>query len=135
MVLGAFSYMGTMELQVVQGRQNDHHCSLKKLVRVENAIPTSRSQKTFFQTNSIRLLDHPPRSPDLSPIANLWGWMVRNVHKDGTQLETAGVGVALRQALFTSGRNIWDTVTQTPVSRVPQRICEVTDNNCDSTDY
>ena len=44
----------------------------------------------------------------------------RDVFKNGPQFETVG---ALRQAVFTSSRNI----SQQPI--VPQRIVEVTDNN------
>ena len=89
-------------------------------------------KRNLASYSNTRLLNHPPCSPNLNLIENLWGWMARNVYKDGTQLENAG---ALRQALFTSCRNIWDTLTQTLVSSMPHQILEVTNKNGGGTHY
>ena len=78
-----------MELQVVQGRQSSAGC-IGMLVRSSlfaekaslcgedwicqqdnTAIHTARRSKDFSQANGIRLLDHPPCSPDLTPIESL----------------------------------------------------------------
>ncbi|CAB1445847.1 unnamed protein product [Pleuronectes platessa] len=42
-------------------------------------------------------------SPDLNPIENIWGWMAREVYKNGLQFQTVD---ALREAIFTTWRNI-----------------------------
>ena len=51
------------------------------------AIHTARRSKDFFHTNTIRHLDLPPCSPGLNTIENLWGWMARDVWKNGTRFE------------------------------------------------
>lgn len=78
-----------MELQVVPRRQNadDYNVTLEEsscfteearlsgkewIFQQDNAaIHTARRSKIFFQANNIRLLDHPPCSPDLNPIENI----------------------------------------------------------------
>jgi len=44
--------------------------------------------KEWFEANNIRVLDWPPYSPDLNPIENWWGAMVREVYKDGRQFQS-----------------------------------------------
>ena len=41
----------------------------------------------FFE--NISLLDHPPCSPDLNPIENLWGLLVSKVYARGKQYSNA----------------------------------------------
>ena len=52
--------------------------------------------------------------------------MARDAYKNGTQFETVG---ALRQALFTSWRNIPVNLVRTLVSSMPQRVIEVINKN------
>uniref|UniRef100_A0A3B4XWE3 Tc1-like transposase DDE domain-containing protein n=1 Tax=Seriola lalandi dorsalis TaxID=1841481 RepID=A0A3B4XWE3_SERLL len=98
MIWGAFSLNGTMELQVVQGRQTaagyvemlqratfmtegPRLCGNDWVFQQDNAtIHSARLTKNFFQENNITLLDHPVCSPDLNPIENIWGWMAREVY-------------------------------------------------------
>ncbi|CAB1442486.1 unnamed protein product [Pleuronectes platessa] len=81
MICGAFSFNGTMELQVVQGRQTaagyvemlqraslmtegPRLCGNDWVFQQDNApIHNARLTKTFFQENNITLLDHPECSP------------------------------------------------------------------------
>ncbi|MCJ8742374.1 hypothetical protein PDJAM_G00081310 [Pangasius djambal] len=66
---------------------------------VHNACLT----KDFFQDNNVALLDHPACSPDLNPLENVWGWMAREVYKNGRQIQTVD---ALREAIFTTWSNV-----------------------------
>uniref|UniRef100_A0A3P9Q560 Tc1-like transposase DDE domain-containing protein n=1 Tax=Poecilia reticulata TaxID=8081 RepID=A0A3P9Q560_POERE len=91
MIWGAFSFNGTMDLQVVQGRQTaagyvemlqraslmtegPRLCDNDWVFQQDHAaVHNARLTKEFFQENNITLLDHPASSPDLNPIANIWG--------------------------------------------------------------
>uniref|UniRef100_A0A673BPF4 Tc1-like transposase DDE domain-containing protein n=1 Tax=Sphaeramia orbicularis TaxID=375764 RepID=A0A673BPF4_9TELE len=95
MIWGAFSFSGTLELQVVQGRQTaagyvhmlqraslmtegPRLCGNSWVFQQDNAaVHNARLMKDFFRQNNITLLDHPACSPDLNPIENIWGWMAR----------------------------------------------------------
>ena len=55
------------------------------------AIHTARRSEGFFQSNSIRLLDHSPCQSDLNPIKNSLGWMARDVYKNRAHFETVGI--------------------------------------------
>ena len=89
MVWGAFSYRGTMELQVVQGRQTaDGYVGMSQRSSLTTegprlcgdewffpqdnaAVHTARHTTTFFQENGVILLRHSAYSPDLDTIENV----------------------------------------------------------------
>lgn len=43
----------------------------------------TKNVKPVFEKNKVNLLDWPARSPDLSPIENIWYWMEREIYKKG----------------------------------------------------
>uniref|UniRef100_A0A3P9AVQ9 Transposable element Tc3 transposase n=1 Tax=Maylandia zebra TaxID=106582 RepID=A0A3P9AVQ9_9CICH len=81
MVWGALSFSGTMELQEVQGRQTaaGYVQMLKRTSLMTEGSHLCGNNWAFQQdndtvhNNTITLLDHLARSPDLNPIETLWG--------------------------------------------------------------
>lgn len=150
MVWGAFSFSGTMELQEVQGRQTaagyvqmlqraflmtegPRLCGNDWVFQQDNAtVHNARRTRDFFQENNITLLAHPACSPDLNPIENLWGWMAREVYKNGQQFQTVD---GLRAAVFTTWRNVPTHLMETLASSMPKQIFEVINNNGGATHY
>uniref|UniRef100_A0A3Q4I376 Transposase Tc1-like domain-containing protein n=1 Tax=Neolamprologus brichardi TaxID=32507 RepID=A0A3Q4I376_NEOBR len=90
-VWGTFSFSGTMELQEVQGHQmaGPRLCGKDWVFKQDNATTI--------------LLDHSASSPYLNPTENLWGWMAREVHKNGQQFLRVD---ALHASIFTTWRNV-----------------------------
>ncbi|CAJ1057776.1 unnamed protein product [Xyrichtys novacula] len=119
-----------MELQVVQGPQTAagyvemlQWASLMTEDPIDWVFQQDNSQcpsdQEFFQENSITLLDHPACSPDLNPIENIWGWMAREVYKNGHQFQTVD---ALHEAIFTTWSNIPTHLLKTLASSTPKQI-------------
>lgn len=105
MVWGAFSSKGKARLATLIGHQNsmDYQQTLTThlfpfgdavhngsyIFQHDNAsIHASGSTRTFLSDMNVAVLDWPALSPDLNPIENLWGIIVRKVYDAGTQYST-----------------------------------------------
>uniref|UniRef100_A0A3P8SZ41 Tc1-like transposase DDE domain-containing protein n=1 Tax=Amphiprion percula TaxID=161767 RepID=A0A3P8SZ41_AMPPE len=87
---------------------------------------------TLELQNNITLLGHPACSPDLNPIENIWGWMAREVYKNGHQFQTVD---ALCETIFTTWSNVPTSLLETLASSIPKRIFEVINKNGGATHY
>uniref|UniRef100_A0A3P9MYL3 Tc1-like transposase DDE domain-containing protein n=1 Tax=Poecilia reticulata TaxID=8081 RepID=A0A3P9MYL3_POERE len=96
------------------------------------AVHNARLTKEFFQENNIALLDHPACSPDLNPIENIWGWMAREVYKNGHQFQTVD---AFREAIFNTWSNVPTSLLETLASSMPKQLFEVINKNGGATHY
>ena len=150
MVWSAFSYRGTIELQVVQGCQTaagyvnmlqnasmmtegPRLCGDGWLFQQDNAaIHRARHTLTFLQENRVNLLRQSECSPEMNPIENIWGQMARDVYRNGKQYLTKN---ELHEAIFRSWSNIPKELIETLISSMPQRIFEVINNIGDRTHY
>lgn len=100
MIWAAFSYTGKSKIAFISERLNsEKYCLMLEnyllpfarsnyghdfIFQQDNArIHTSMYSKEWFEANNVILLNHPPLSPDLNPIENLWGQLTRAVFQNG----------------------------------------------------
>jgi len=55
---------------------------------VFSSVHKAKSTNDWFSVNNIPLRSHPPLSPNLNPIENLWGLLVKRVYRNGRQFQT-----------------------------------------------
>lgn len=96
------------------------------------AIHTSKETKQWMMDHKIDLLDWPARSPDLNPVENLWGIMVRRIYAEGRQYATV---YELKSAISEAWGNIEKAVLQNLVNSMPNRMFQVINRNGKATDY
>lgn len=83
------------------------------------AVHASASTMHWLQQHNIPVLKWPARSPDLNPIENLWGQLVRAVYADCRQYDDVN---SLKQAI----QKAWNEVTAKNlvdlVNSMPRRV-------------
>ena len=81
------SYQETLESYLFPNASNLTHGNF--ILMQDNAPPhRSRSTSNWLTVNRVEKFDWPPYSPDLNPIENLWGWLVRKVYANGRQFDS-----------------------------------------------
>ena len=128
MVWAAFSRAGKLGISFVKPRMNsamyqevlkDRLLSFIRQNKEEtftfqqdNArIHISKSTKLWFQDNKIDLLDWPACSPDLNPIENLWGIIVRDIYHEGKKYNNTN---ELTEAILKS----WNSVPEETLKKL-----------------
>jgi len=86
----------------------------------------------FLSRNSINLLDWPVCSPDLNPIENIWGQLVRIIYAENKQYKTVA---ELKKAILDAWNGLSLQTFQNHVNSMPNRIFQVINRNGDATDY
>uniref|UniRef100_A0A914QHT3 Transposase n=1 Tax=Panagrolaimus davidi TaxID=227884 RepID=A0A914QHT3_9BILA len=149
MVWGAFSALGKLELAFTSSRMNsedyqqvlqNHYIPFKNRFRriplifqQDNAsIHVSRSTKGWFDRKRINVMDWPPRSPDLNPMENLWGILVRRIYANNKQYDTKE---ELKQAILDAWDAIDVQVINNLVNNMQNRIFDVIQRNGKAIDY
>uniref|UniRef100_A0A914VA76 Tc1-like transposase DDE domain-containing protein n=1 Tax=Plectus sambesii TaxID=2011161 RepID=A0A914VA76_9BILA len=159
MVWGAFSALGKLELCFVStrmdGREYQQHLTqsllpfLRRFRRLglvyqqDNAgVHVSKNKRRndlefvpmldWFQTKGINLLEWPSRSPDLNPIENLWGIMVRRIYQDNREYQTVN---QLKEAITEAWDSVSAELLQKLADSMKNRIIQVIQRFGNVTDY
>lgn len=140
MVWGCMGANGVGEIHLCEGRMNAEkyiavlaenlEASLCKIfdsdspqyIFQQDSAPchTARSVKTWFEANSVPVLEWPSQSPDLNPIEHLWGVIKK---------EIKGKCATNKKNLMEAIKEVWEgipfTVTRDLVHSMPRRIAAV----------
>lgn len=95
-------------------------------------IHTARVVKNWLESEQIRLLEWPARSPDLNIIENVWGLLTRDVYADARQFDTKN---ELKRAIQASWERIDQQIIKNLFDAIPNRIFEVIRSNGNITKY
>lgn len=151
MMWAAFSYYGRSKVAILSGKQKaEDYCETLEqylhpmmnihvqnnhsvLFQQDNApIHTAHVTCDWLRFNFIRVMDWPARSPDLNPIENVWGALVRDVYRGGRQFYSVP---ELQSAVLTSWDKISVQLLQSLVSSMPKRCIELLQRSGAKTSY
>jgi transposase len=129
--VNALKYQEALEHHFLPFRNN---LNGKEVVFQQDNAPihTANSTKQWLTDHHIVQLPWPAYSPDLNPMENVWGILVRHVYADGKQYNS-------QQELKTAIIEAWNQVTMEKlnhfVDSMPERIFNVIQHNGSSTKY
>lgn len=149
MVWGAFSSKGRLNLAFPSCRMNSKEytdvlqaCLLpfkrkyrrtKFIFQQDNAaIHSSRETMEWFQSHKVEVLEWPARSPDLNPIENVWGCLVREIYKNNKQYDSV---TELKVAVSEAWEDLDQILLNNLINSMPSRIFEVVNKNGGCTHY
>lgn len=149
MVWGGFGYGGKTELVFLEGRVDSEQyvdvlknhllragkkiCGKNWIFQQDNAsVHTSKLTLDWLKSKKVNFLDWPSKSPDLNPIENLWGILVRKVYANGKQYNSVD---ELKTNLVKCWTDIELEILSKLVDSMPNRIMEVIRLNGKATKY
>jgi transposase len=138
MIWASFGWLGKSSICFIDGRMNsygyrevlknhlidigDKMGGTSWIFQQDNApVHRSKVNVAWFKTQKINLLPWPSLSPDLNPIENLWGLLVRKVYAEGKQFQTKE---QLKAAIVRSWEDITLDDLHKLVNSMPDRIFE-----------
>lgn len=92
----------------------------------------SRSTKAWLARQQVQVLPWPANSPDLNPIENLWGILVRRIYADNKTYQTKE---ALSEAIQRAWEDLGQETIDNLIQSMPNRIFQVINRNGGPTDY
>lgn len=105
----------------------------KFVFQQDNAsIHTSSVTKSWFESRKIELMWWPARSPDLNPVENIWGIIVRRIYANGKQYNSIA---ELKLAISAAWENFEMETIKNLVKSMPNRIFQVIERGGRPTDY
>lgn len=96
------------------------------------SVHTAKVTKDFFMMQDMSVIDWPARSPDLNPIKNMWGYIVREVYAGLRQFDYED---DLVEAIHSAWENIPLDYCRTPIKSIPNRYIEVIEKRGGPTHY
>lgn len=150
MIWGASSFNGTMALQVVQGCQTAagyvemlqraslmsegliHAVMTRSFNRTTLQFKTLAWRRTSSRRMTLRFWIILLSSPDLNSIENIWGWMAREVYKNGRQFQTVD---AFCEAIYTTRSNVPSSLLEKLTSDMSKLIFEAINKNDGALQY
>lgn len=93
---------------------------------------TSRSTSAWLARQQVQVLDWPSNSPDLNPIENLWGIMVRQIYADNRSYQTKA---ELQAAIEQAWADIDEETIANLIGSMQNRLFQVINRNGGPTDY
>lgn len=148
MVWSSFGIQGVSEINFIEGRLNAEgyvkiikanlalmrELTPKELIfQQDNAsIHTAKLTMKWFKDNKVNVLDWPALSPDLNPIENLWGYLVRAVYADSKVYSNKE---ELKKAIQLEWSKIEPDTLKALVDSMPDRIFQVINLNGAKTKY
>jgi DDE superfamily endonuclease/Tc3 transposase len=121
----SFAYSNTLESTLIPfiEKMREHDPSKKLIFQQDGAsIHTSAHSKGWLARQDIEPMPWPAKSPDLSPIENLWGDLVRSVYANGRQYTAKA---DLKQAITIAWREVTSKRLEKLIDSMPGRIFDV----------
>lgn len=99
----------------------------------DNAPPhASRSTKGFLRRNSVEVLDWPACSPDMNPMENIWGHLVRKIYEHN---QTYSSLQGLRSAILRAWDELPLQTLRNHAASMPARLVDVAMNRGGPIEY
>lgn len=95
-------------------------------------VHRARTVQNFIEERGINVLPWASKSPDINPIENVWGQMVKTIYQEGFRPRNSQ---ELRQRIIEAWQQITPEYTDRLVSSIPRRLQNVINNNGDMTKY
>jgi transposase len=149
MVWAAFCSLGTLDIAFVSTSMNSEEYQQvlnnhllpylrrfrrKPLVFQQDNASVHRSHSTnaWMQEHHINVLPFPARSPDLNPMENLWGIIVRDIYANNRQYQCIQ---DLRIAILQAWNRIDKTTILNLMNSMPNRLFQVINRSGGLSDY